>query len=78
MTEEERNTLLRGVSVERIVVELHARYGWEAMARRLPLRCFQMNPSVKSSVTFLRKAPWALTAAQDWWLEGPPPALREW
>nr|WP_232472286.1 VF530 family DNA-binding protein [Deinococcus sp. DB0503] len=35
------------------------RYGWEGLARRVPIRCFQYDPSVSSSLKFLRKAPWA-------------------
>ena len=38
---------------------LHAEYGWEGLARRVPVRCFQLDPSVQSSLKFLRKTPWA-------------------
>lgn len=50
---------LHGVTLEAIVVALQARYGWEDLALRIPLRCFSHDPSVKSSLKFLRKTPWA-------------------
>ncbi len=50
---------LHGVTLETIVTTLVARHGWEELGRRLPVRCFLNNPSVKSSLTFLRKTPWA-------------------
>jgi len=42
-----------------IVTQLVERHGWEELGRRLPVRCFLNNPSIKSSLTFLRKTPWA-------------------
>lgn len=51
--------LLHGVTLQRILEELVAHYGWDAMARRVRIRCFESDPSVKSSLTFLRKTPWA-------------------
>lgn len=50
---------LHGVTLERIVVRLAERYGWEGLARRVPVRCFQHDPSVASSLKFLRRTPWA-------------------
>ena len=50
---------LHGVTLETIVTTLVARHGWEEWGRRLPVRCFLNNPSVKSSLTFLRKTQWA-------------------
>ena len=50
---------LHGVTLERIVTHLHAEYGWEELARRVPVKCFQNDPSVGSSLKFLRKTPWA-------------------
>ncbi|WP_412028153.1 VF530 family DNA-binding protein [Deinococcus yunweiensis] len=51
--------LLHGVKLQTIVEKLYAEYGWEELARRIPVRCFQMNPSVTSSLKFLRKTEWA-------------------
>lgn len=50
---------LHGVTLETIVTELVERHGWAELGRRLPVRCFLNNPSVKSSLTFLRKTQWA-------------------
>lgn len=50
---------LHGMTLEAIVVALEARYGWADLARRIPIRCFSHDPSVKSSLRFLRKTPWA-------------------
>lgn len=67
-TEEQRNHPLHGVSLERIVTSLLERHGWEGMWMRIPVRCFQMNQSVKASVTFLRKTPWARQQLEDWYV----------
>jgi uncharacterized protein (DUF2132 family) len=50
---------LHGKTLEAIVTELEAFYGWEGLAERVPVRCFALDPSVKSSLKFLRKTPWA-------------------
>ncbi|ULA62946.1 MAG: hypothetical protein LZF86_80116 [Nitrospira sp.] len=50
---------LHGITLETIVTHLVERHGWEELGRRLPVRCFLNNPSIKSSLTFLRKTPWA-------------------
>jgi uncharacterized protein (DUF2132 family) len=50
---------LHGVTLEAIVTELSACYGWEELGRRIPVRCFLNDPSVASSLTFLRRTPWA-------------------
>lgn len=50
---------LHGVTLERMVTELEARYGWAELAVRVPVRCFTHEPSVSSSLKFLRKTPWA-------------------
>jgi uncharacterized protein (DUF2132 family) len=56
---------LHGVTLEMIVNRLVERYGWEELARRIPVRCFEFDPSVKSSLTFLRRTPWARTKVED-------------
>ena len=50
---------LDGITLEMIVTRMVERHGWEELGRRLPVRCFLNNPSIKSSLTFLRKTPWA-------------------
>ena len=63
------NDPLHGITLEKILNELVQRYGWLEMGRRIPIRCFQFNPSVKSSLTFLRKTPWARQKVEDWFIE---------
>ena len=50
---------LHGMTLEAIVIALQARYGWEGLGERIPVRCFTHDPSVASSLKFLRKTPWA-------------------
>jgi uncharacterized protein (DUF2132 family) len=59
---------LHGITLEKIVNQLVQQHGWNEMARRIPIRCFQFNPSVKSSLTFLRKTPWARKKVEDWFI----------
>ncbi len=70
---------LHGVTLESIINQLVQRHGWSEMAIRIPIRCFQFDPSVKSSLTFLRKTPWARQKVEAWfiaefWEPGPFPA----
>ncbi|WP_166264129.1 VF530 family DNA-binding protein [Marinobacter caseinilyticus] len=53
------NNPLHGITLEQIVVRLEAHYGWEGLASRIRINCFKSDPSVKSSLKFLRKTPWA-------------------
>jgi len=50
---------LHGITLERILTELRAQYSWEQLAEKINLRCFQDNPSIISSLKFLRRTPWA-------------------
>jgi uncharacterized protein (DUF2132 family) len=50
---------LHGLTLERIVTDLAAHYGWAGLGERIALRCFTSDPSVVSSLKFLRKTPWA-------------------
>ena len=60
---------LHGITLESILNQLVQRHGWSEMGRRIPVRCFQFNPSVKSSLTFLRKTPWARQKVEAWFIE---------
>ena len=60
---------LHGVTLEMIVNRLVARFGWEELAQRIPVRCFQLDPSVKSSLTFLRRTPWARARVEELYLQ---------
>ena len=53
------NNPLHGVTLEQILNALVAHYEWEGLAQRIDIRCFKSDPSIKSSLTFLRKTPWA-------------------
>ena len=59
---------LHGVKLEFIINQLVQRHGWSEMGRRIPIRCFQFNPTVKSSLTFLRKTPWARQKVENWFI----------
>jgi uncharacterized protein (DUF2132 family) len=53
------NNPLHGKTLESVLEELLAHYGWEALAEHVNIRCFRDNPSIKSSLVFLRKTEWA-------------------
>jgi uncharacterized protein (DUF2132 family) len=59
---------LNGVTLEAIVTRLHAHYGWEQLAQRIDINCFISDPSVKSSLKFLRKTPWARARVEELYL----------
>lgn len=59
---------LHGVTLERIVTELADYYGWPGLGDRIPLRCFNVDPSVSSSLRFLRKTPWAREKVESLYL----------
>jgi uncharacterized protein (DUF2132 family) len=56
---------LHGVTLETIVTKLAAHYGWDELGRRITVRCFTHDPSVKSSLQFLRRTPWARTKVEQ-------------
>ena len=60
---------LEGVTLEAIVTHLSATLGWEAMAEAVPVRCFTHDPSIKSSLTFLRRTPWARRKVEELYLQ---------
>lgn len=59
MEKQHKNTPLHGVKLEEIVTQLHEAYGWDGLAERVNINCFKKDPSVKSSLKFLRKQLWA-------------------
>lgn len=72
---------LHGITLEAIVTQLHAHYGWEGLGDRIRINCFHFDPSIKSSLKFLRKTPWARTKVEELYLDTlpdlPPPAPAE-
>ena len=57
--EEQKNNPLHGLTLERILVQLVDYYGWDELGYKVSINSFNNNPSIKSSLTFLRKTPWA-------------------
>lgn len=62
---------LHGVTLEMIVSTLVERYGWDELGQLIDIRCFQLEPSVSSSLKFLRRTPWARKKVEDLYLYGP-------
>lgn len=65
---EQKNNPLHGLTLEAIVTRLAEHYGWAELGKTIPIRCFQADPSVKSSLKFLRKTPWARTKVEQLYL----------
>ena len=59
---------LHGVTLKAVLETMVKRYGWEELGQQIPIRCFTHDPSVKSSLTFLRKTPWARKRLEDWYV----------
>jgi uncharacterized protein (DUF2132 family) len=70
---------LHGVTLEKLLTALVAEFGWEELGRRIDVRCFRFDPSIKSSLVFLRKTPWARTKVEElyvrWKTTTPSPPL---
>jgi uncharacterized protein (DUF2132 family) len=63
------NNPLHGITLEMILTELVEHYGWEKMGRAINIRCFNTAPSIKSSLQFLRKTPWARSKVEALYLK---------
>ena len=68
MSNEQSNNPLHGVTLEKIVTRLEERYGWDGLAQRVNINCFKSDPSIKSSLKFLRKTPWAREQVESLYL----------
>ena len=68
MTTEQVNNPLHGKTLEAILNQMLDHYGWEGLAKRININCFKNNPGVKSSLTFLRKTPWAREKLENLYL----------
>ncbi len=68
MPEVQPNNPLHGRTLEAILVFLVDRYGWEDLGEIININCFRFDPSIKSSLTFLRKTPWARKKVEDLYL----------
>jgi uncharacterized protein (DUF2132 family) len=60
---------LNGITLEAIVTQLSESMGWEAMGEIVPIRCFTHDPSIKSSLKFLRRTPWAREKVEQLYLQ---------
>lgn len=68
MSEQQVNDPMHGVTLEQIVTRLVELYGWDELGKRIDINCFKINPTVKSSLKFLRKSPWARKKVEDLYL----------
>jgi len=69
MANEQPNNPLHGVTLEMMLNQLVAQYGWAELGKRIPVKCFTENPSLKSSLKFFRKTPWARKKVEDLYLK---------
>ena len=65
MSENRRKDPLEGKTLEMILNELLAHYGWQVMGEEIPINCFLKDPSISSSLKFLRRTPWARTKVEE-------------
>jgi uncharacterized protein (DUF2132 family) len=68
MSEKQLNNPLHGITLSQILERLVALLGWEDLGRKVNIKCFQNNPSIKSSLKFLRRMPWARKEVEDLYL----------
>jgi uncharacterized protein (DUF2132 family) len=66
---EQKNNPLHGLTLEQIINQLVEHYGWEQLGLRIQINCFTLDPSVKSSLKFLRKTPWARKKVEDLYIQ---------
>jgi uncharacterized protein (DUF2132 family) len=65
MNDKQPGNPLHGITLEMILIQLVADYGWIELGRIIDIRCFNHEPSIKSSLKFLRKTPWARTRVEE-------------
>ncbi len=68
MTQEQPNNPLHGATLEAILNQLVAHYGWAELGRQIDIRCFNYEPSIASSLKFLRRTPWARERVESLYL----------
>ncbi|MFD2284548.1 DNA-binding protein VF530 [Pedobacter petrophilus] len=69
MAETQKNNPLHGITLEKIVTDLQVHYGWEKLGALIRIDCFTNNQSIKSSLNFLRRMPWARKKVEDLFLD---------
>jgi uncharacterized protein (DUF2132 family) len=65
MTDPQPKNSLHGITLETILIQLVEHYGWETLGQVIDIKCFNNDPSVKSSPNFLRRTPWARTQVEN-------------
>ena len=78
MTKSTAKDPLHGVTLKIIVTRLVDKYGWEELGRRIKIKCFTSNPSISSSLKFLRKTPWARQEVETLYLQTKWPTKSPW
>ncbi len=68
MADSQANNPLHGITLEQMLTRLVARYGWAEMGRMIEIRCFNIDPSIQSSLKFLRRTPWARAKVEELYL----------
>jgi uncharacterized protein (DUF2132 family) len=71
MNDQQPNNPLHGITLEVMLTRLVAHYGWERLGKLVNIRCFNNDPSIKSSLSFLRKTPWARQEVEALYLRTP-------
>ena len=69
MSNTQPNNPLHGITLETILTRLVEQYDWAELGNRIPIKCFNENPSIKSSLKFLRRTPWARKKVEDLYLK---------
>jgi len=65
MADTQANDPLHGMTLEAILLKLVNKYGWDGLAKRVDIKCFKSDPSISSSLKFLRKTPWARKEVEE-------------
>jgi uncharacterized protein (DUF2132 family) len=69
MSDEQPNNALHGLTLEMILTHLAEQYGWGELGKLIAIKCFTDNPSIKSSLKFLRRTPWARKKVEDLYIK---------
>lgn len=60
---------LHGITLKTILIDLVDQFGWQYLAKQIPIRCFMFDPSISSSLKFLRQTPWAREKIENLWIK---------
>ena len=70
MSDQQKNNPLHGITLKEILAKLVEQQGWEKLAQQIDIRCFKSDPSINSSLNFLRTTPWARAKVEELYLRG--------